>query len=126
LDYDQTHVLGILASYELGRGFEVGARFRYSTGMPRTPAVDSYRAGLFYEPILGAQNSIRIPAFYQFDLRLEKGFVVLRKKLSVYLDVQNVTNRKNPEEIIYSQDYHQRSTISGLPTLAVAGARLDF
>jgi len=48
------------------------------------------------------------------------------KKLSVYLDVQNVTNRKNPEEIIYSQDYHQRSTISGLPTLAVVGARLDF
>jgi hypothetical protein len=44
----------------------------------------------------------------------------------VYLDVQNVTNRKNPEEIIYSQDYHQRSTISGLPTLAVVGARLDF
>jgi TonB family protein len=126
LDYDQTHVLGILASYELGRGFEVGARFRYSTGMPRTPAVDSYRAGLFYEPVLGAQNSIRIPAFYQFDLRLEKGFVVLRKKLSVHLDVQNVTNRKNPEEIIYSQDYHQRSTISGLPALAVVGARLDF
>ena len=126
LDYDQTHVLGILASYDLGRGFEVGGRFRYSTGMPRTPVVDSYRNGPFYEPILGAQNSIRIPSFYQFDLRLEKGFVVHRRKLSVYLDVQNVTNRKNPEELIYSQDYQQRSTISGLPTLAVVGARLDF
>ena len=128
LDYDQTHVLGILASYDLGRGFEVGGRFRYSTGMPRTPVVDSLRNELsgFYEPTLGAQNRIRIPAFYQFDLRLEKGFIVQGKKLSVYLDVQNVTNRKNPEEIIYSQDYHQRSTISGLPTLAVAGARLDF
>ena len=126
LDYDQTHVLGILASYELGRGFEVGARFRYSTGMPRTPVADSYRNGAYYEPILGAQNSIRIPAFYQFDLRLEKGFVVHGKKVSVYLDVQNVTNRKNPEELIYSEDYHQRGTIAGLPTLAVVGARLDF
>ena len=30
-DYDQTHVLGVLASYELGHGWEAGARFRYTT-----------------------------------------------------------------------------------------------
>jgi hypothetical protein len=79
-----------------------------------------------YQPVFGAQNSIRIPAFYQLDLRVEKSFVMQRNKLSVYLDVQNLTNRKNPEEIIYSQDYQQRSTISGLPTLPIMGARLDF
>ena len=127
-DYDQTHVLGVLASYDIGRGFEVGARFRYTTGMPRSPVVDSFMVsppGL-YQPVFGAQNSIRIPAFYQFDLRAEKGFVMQRNKLSVFLDVQNVTNRRNPEEIIYSQDYQQRSTISGLPTLAIMGARLEF
>jgi hypothetical protein len=49
-----------------------------------------------------------------------------RMKLSVFIDVQNVTNRKNPEEIIYSENYKVRSTITGLPTLAVAGARLEF
>jgi TonB family protein len=125
-DYDQTHVLGILASYDIGHGFEAGARFRYTTGMPRTPVVDSYMVGGLYQPVFGEQNSIRIPSFYQFDLRAEKGFVMQRNKLSVYLDVQNVTNRRNPEEIIYSQDYRQHSTISGLPTLAIAGARLEF
>lgn len=127
-DYDQTHVLAVLASYDVGRGFEVGARFRVSSGMPRTPVIDSFLVsppGL-YQPIFGAQNSTRIPAFYQLDLRLEKGFVMQRNKLSVFLDVQNVTNRSNPEEVIYSQDYRQRSTISGLPTLAILGARLEF
>jgi hypothetical protein len=49
-----------------------------------------------------------------------------RAKLSVFIDVQNITNRKNPEEIIYSQDYKQRSYIIGLPILAVVGARLEF
>ena len=127
-DYDQTHVLGLLASYDIGRGFEVGGRFRYTTGMPRTPVVDSFLVsppGL-YQPVFGPQNSTRIPAFYQFDMRVEKGFVMQRNKLSVFLDVQNLTNRRNPEEIIYSQDYQQRNTISGLPTLAIAGARLEF
>jgi outer membrane receptor protein involved in Fe transport len=127
-DYDQTHVLGVLASYDMGHGFEVGARFRYTSGMPRTPVVDSFLVsppGL-YQPVFGPQNSIRIPWFYQFDLRAEKGFVMQRTKLSVFLDVQNLTNRRNPEELIYSQDYQQRSTISGLPTLAIAGARFEF
>ena len=127
-DQDQTHVLGMLASFDLGRGFEVGARFRYATGMPRTPVIGSFKVNLdgFYEPIFGAHNSERIPAFYQLDARAEKAFVVRRTKVSIFLDVQNVTNRRNPEELVYGADYQQKSTISGLPTLAVAGARLDF
>jgi hypothetical protein len=40
--------------------------------------------------------------------------------------VQNLTNRKNAEELIYNFDYSRRSTISGFPTLAVAGLRLEF
>ena len=127
-DQDQTHVLGLLASYDLGKGFEVGGRFRYATGMPRTPVVGHYLNSLsgYYEPIFGDHNSIRIPAFYQLDMRAEKGFVVQRMKLTVFVDVQNVTNQKNPEEIFYSQDYSQKSYVIGLPTLAVGGARLEF
>jgi hypothetical protein len=44
----------------------------------------------------------------------------------LFLDLQNLTNRKNPEELIYNFDFSRGSTISGLPTLAVAGARMDF
>ena len=127
-DQDQTHVLALLASYDLGKGFEVGARFRYATGMPRTPVVDSYRSNLTgnYEPVLGAQNSIRIPSFYQLDARAEKVFVMGPRKISVFLDVQNLTNRKNPEEFAYSENYQTRKFITGLPALAVVGGRLDF
>ena len=46
--------------------------------------------------------------------------------LEAYLDVQNVTNRANPEEIVYSLDYTQRRSITGLPLLPVAGARLAW
>ena len=127
-DFDQTHVFGILASYDLGHGWEVGSRFRYTSGVPRTPVIGAFLnngTGL-YEPVFGAQNSIRIPAFYQLDVRVEKAIVMRRVKLSLFLDLQNLTNRKNPEELIYNFDFSRRSTISGLPTLAVAGARMDF
>ena len=126
-DYDQTHVLAVLASYQFGHGWEGGARFRYTTGMPRTPVVGSYLAGNDeYDPVFGAQNSIRLPAFYQLDARLERAWIFRRAKLDVFLDVQNVTNRKNPEEIVYNAQYSVRGYITGLPTLAVLGARLEF
>ncbi|HEX7597962.1 MAG TPA: TonB family protein [Polyangia bacterium] len=127
-DYDQTHVFAALASYDIWRGLTFGLRFRYATGAPRTPVLGAWYNSKEnqYEPIYGSQNSIRIPAFYSLDARIEKGFVLRRLKVEVFLDVQNVTNRKNPEEITYSPDFSLRDYITGLPILAVIGARLEF
>jgi hypothetical protein len=127
-DGDQTHVLTVVASYEPGLGFEVGARFRYASGFPRTPVTGAFFDARrdIYEPYFGAQNSIRIPAFVQLDLRVAKRFDFGRVKAEVYLDVQNVTNKKNAEDIVYSYDYKKQSTITGLPILPVFGGRLDY
>jgi hypothetical protein len=127
-DFDQTNVLTAVASYDFGGGFEVGTRFRYATGYPRTPVAGAYfdvKTGT-YEPLFGALNSIRIPDFIQLDVRLSKRFTVGHSKLEVYLDVQNVTTRSNAEEIAYSPDYTQPRYITGLPILPVLGARLSW
>ena len=126
--YDQTHVLSAVASLDLGHGFELGGRFRYATGYPRTPVTGSYfdgKTGTF-EPLFGPLNSIRIPDFVQVDVRVSKRFAIGDTTLEAYLDVQNVTNRSNPEEIVYSLDYTQRRYITGLPILPVAGARVSW
>src|SRR5262249_32889511 len=101
-DFDQTHVLAVLASYAFGHGWEVGARFRYTTGFPRTDVVGAFYnvRDDQYEPIFGAHNAIRIPPFYQLDMRLERQMAFQRYKLSLFVDVQNLTNRRNPEEFI--------------------------
>lgn len=127
-DFDQTQSLGIIASYQLARGWDVGTRFRYTTGFPRTPVIDSFYdvPNSQYDPIFGAHNSIRIPSFYQLDARIERSFVYRRLKVNLFLDVQNITNRQNPEEIIYNYNFTQRAYITGFPTLAVLGARLEF
>lgn len=127
-DYDQTHVATVVGSYDLGAGFEFGARFRYATGFPRTPVIGSFvstRRDL-YEPVFGQQNSIRIPAFVQLDARLSKRFTGTWGKAEIYLDVQNVTDRSNPEEIVYDYRYAHRNYITGLPVLPVFGGRLEW
>ncbi|HEX8953815.1 MAG TPA: TonB-dependent receptor, partial [Polyangia bacterium] len=127
-DYDQTHVLGVVASYEW-RGFIAGVRFRYTSGMPRTPVVGAFydARGDQYQPLFGAQNSIRIPDFVQLDVRLEKTFTFHHGvQLNIFADVQNVTNRANPEELVYNYNFTRRDYIIGLPVLAVVGARVQW
>jgi TonB family protein len=127
-DFDQPHVLTALLSYDLGAGFDVGARVRVASGYPRTPVVGSYydaRRDQF-EPILGAKNSIRIPTFWQADIRASKRWEFAGSRLEAYLDVQNVTNHQNAEEIVYAADYSQRRYIRGLPILPVLGLTWAF
>ncbi len=128
-DFDETNVFTILGSYDLGRGYEIGSRFRYTTGFPRTPVIGTVFDARTdsYEPIFGAHNSVRIPAFYALDARLAKHFSFGGNvKLEAYLDVQNVTNHGNAEEIVYNNDYTRKSYITGLPILPVLGAKLTW
>ncbi|MDB4928411.1 MAG: TonB family protein / TonB-dependent receptor [Myxococcaceae bacterium] len=124
-DYDQTHVLTALFSYDLGRGFEAGLRFRYATGSPRTPVASAWFDARRdrWEPVFGAQNSIRVPDFVQLDARVAKRFALGRTTLDVSLEVQNVTNQANAEELVYDPSFTRQGTISGLPLLPVLGAR---
>jgi hypothetical protein len=126
-DADQTHVLSAVASYEW-RGWTGGARFRAATGAPRTPVVGSFfeTTSGQYQPVFGPQNGIRLPAFYQLDLRVDRKLVFPRVTVDLYLDVLNVTYHKNAEEIVYSDDYTRRGYITGLPVLAVLGARISL
>lgn len=128
-DFDQTFVFTAVGSYDLGAGFDVGARFRYSSGYPRTPVVGAdYDARVDgYFPRFGAQNSIRIPSFYALDVRGAKHFKFGNQlALEIYLDVQNVTNHKNDEEIVYNYDYSKKSYITGMPILPVLGGKLSW
>mgnify|MGYP001109711689 CR=1 FL=1 len=127
-DYDQPHVLSVVASQEIGR-FGIGARFRYASGNPRTPVVGSvYDARSDrWDPVFGAHNAIRIPDFWQLDLRVDRTFPIGdTAKLLVFVDLQNVTGRENAEEIVYSGDFRTRGTIRGLPFIAVVGGRLEL
>ncbi len=87
-DYDRTHVLNAAIAYALGRGYRAGLRFLLYTGRPYTPT-------RFDGSFLTVPNSSRLPAFYRFDVRLEKKWNFANdRSLSAVLEGMNVTLRK--------------------------------
>lgn len=126
--FDQTHVLQVALRYIIF-GIGAGLRLRYTSGLPRTEVLASYYNAREdeYQPVLGPIYAIRLPDFVQLDASIDRTFQLGRKRaLTIQLEVQNVTNRKNAEELVYGFDFTQSGYITGLPTLAVLGARLEF
>jgi hypothetical protein len=74
-DWDQRHILNLVGTVKLGKGYSVGGRFHYNTGRPY-PVEGDYR---------------RLPAFWQIDLRADKRVVFDRSTWDFYLDLGNVT-----------------------------------
>ncbi|WP_165703971.1 TonB-dependent receptor domain-containing protein [Enhygromyxa salina] len=127
-DFDQPHILTLLAVYKLPRGWSVGGRYRLVSGNPYTPVynsvVDASDGGHF--PILGPRNAARHPAFHQLDLRVDKKWSWRYVGLTAYVDVQNSYNRRNVEGIIYAYDFTQKRSIAGLPILPSVGLKFEW
>ena len=124
--YDQTHNLTVLGSFQLPWGLEAGARFRLISGSPFTPLRDNPSAiyaadGTEYVPLIAAPFSDRLPTFHQLDLRIDKRWQFESWRLSAYLDVQNVYNNRAEESISYNYNFTQQRFQLGLPTLPSPG-----
>jgi outer membrane receptor for ferrienterochelin and colicin len=125
---DQTHIFQALAAYRLPARFEVSSRVRAVTGNPTTPVVDSVFVSDQDEfaPIPGEYDSVRLPAFFQLDVRVSRTWLFRTWQLETYLDVQNATNRRNTEEIAYSYDYSEKGPATGLPILPALGVKAEW
>jgi hypothetical protein len=126
--YDQTHILTVLGSYRLGRGWEFGARFRLVTGNLDTPITGGlYNANSgSYTQVSGSPFSQRLPPFNQLDLRVDKKWVGRYGTFSMYLDVQNVYYAQNVEGYAYNYNFSQKSKVTGLPIIPSIGVRGEF
>ncbi len=127
--WDQTHILTALGTWKLPFDLEAGFRFRLTSGNPYTPLATSiYNEKTdSYTRVQSAELfSRRLPAFAQLDLRVDRRFAFDGFLLDLYLDVQNVWNRENPEFIQYNFDATQSVYGSGLPIIPSFGLRATF
>lgn len=128
--FDQTHILTAIGSYRLGRGWELGVRFRLVSGNMRTPRTygffdSSVGADL---PVLGyPPASERNPMFHQLDIRIDKSWMLGEGvKLSTYLDLYNAYNQGNVEGVSYNYNSTQSTFATGIPILPSLGMRLEL
>lgn len=126
--FDQTHILTLVASYRFGWGIEAGLRFRLVSGRPETPILGGIfdSDGDFYRSIFGEARSVDRALFHQLDLRVEKTWIFELWRLSLYLDIQNVYNAKNPEATLYDYRLRESGPLPGLPILPTLGIKGSF
>jgi TonB family protein len=126
-DLDQTHILNLAWSVDVGYGITIGARFQLVSGNPYFPITgakyDTDRDN--YQPRYAA-TADRLAPFHRLDLRIDKTWTFDDFFLSVYLDVQNVYNAANPESRQYSHDYKQEVDGAYIPILPTLGVRGQF
>lgn len=124
---DQTHIFTFVGSYRLPYGFEIGARFRYVTGVPKSPLQHSYDVfrsdANSYVGSFGESRSARVPDFHQLDLRIDRAFVFDRFTITPFLDIQNVYNQKNVEGSFFDYRFREELEVPGIPLLPVLGIK---
>ncbi|HEY9122733.1 MAG TPA: TonB-dependent receptor [Bacteroidales bacterium] len=109
--WDNKHLLNILVAYEFRNNWTVGSKFRLVGGAPYTP-VDIQRSSLVEAWDVNNQayldysrfNSLRLKAFHQMDIRVDKEFFFNRWSLTAYMDIQNVYNFKSDSPPTYLVD----------------------
>jgi hypothetical protein len=126
--YDETHVLTVLGSYRIGRGWELGMRYRLSSGYMYTP-----NAYGFYDENVGTYLALssypvdgsRLPLFHSLDIRVDKTWTFGWGKLNAYLDVLNVYNQGNVDGLTYDFNYTHMAYANDLPIIPSIGLRVE-
>ncbi|HKK09808.1 MAG TPA: hypothetical protein VJ939_03175, partial [Bacteroidales bacterium] len=97
--WDNRHILNLTARRSFKNNWDVGIKWRYVGGAPYTPYdVEKSRQielwNLQNEPYLnyGRFNELRLGAFHQLDIRVDKSFYFDKWTLGLYLDIQNAYN----------------------------------
>lgn len=128
-DYDQPHVINAVGSYKLTKRWEVGAKWRFSSGNPYTPVEDRiYLADKsLYIPVEGERNSGRLPNQHRLDARVEYTHPFETWILRAYLEVINVYAANNAAAFVDNYDYTDRQALSLLPVpIPMLGIRGEF
>ncbi len=150
--FDRRVDVDLVLQRDLGRGLEAGLRWNFGTGLPFTRPLGTYRyfsprllpgAGLdwdadpdedgeggdeLYGVVLSDRNASRYPARHRLDVSLRWKLERSWGRLTPYVSVLNVYNRKNV--LFYFYEYQRdppiRTGISMFPFLPTLGLEVSF
>ncbi|MGF1635598.1 MAG: carboxypeptidase-like regulatory domain-containing protein [Cyclobacteriaceae bacterium] len=99
--WDNRHLVSLTGGKKFNRDWELGLRWLFSGPSPYTPfnvneTVRRQNWDLFARgiPDFTRINNGRATAFHQLDLRVDKKYYFEKWSLSVFIDIQNIYNRK--------------------------------
>jgi hypothetical protein len=115
--FDQRWILNLGGGYVFDERWEISAKFRLATGRPYTPYNSNGTQSA------SRYNSERAETNHSLDLRIDRRWMFDNWMLAVFVDVQNVYNRKQRDVPRYNERIgatEQPDAIGILPTIGVS------
>ncbi|MBV6480280.1 MAG: hypothetical protein HGGPFJEG_03156 [Ignavibacteria bacterium] len=112
-NYDITHNLSVVGSYNLTDRIVFGLSYKLSTGKPYTPVIggEFIKLQKLYKPIYGEVNSARFPTYNRLDMNAQYIFSLFGKFAVAVLAFNNIFNQNNIFDYTYNFDYSQQIPI---------------
>ncbi|NQU06153.1 MAG: TonB-dependent receptor plug domain-containing protein, partial [Calditrichaeota bacterium] len=111
-----------------GDELTISSRFRYVSGRPYTPkewTTNGWEVDPHWEDVTGEKNSARYPDYVRWDIRWDSKWFFGHRSVIVFLEVQNLLDRKNVAEYIYADD-EKIDTVYQWRFFFVGGVRFEF
>ncbi|HSM12830.1 MAG TPA: TonB-dependent receptor [Thermoanaerobaculia bacterium] len=132
--FDQTHAFTLDVDVDLTEHWRLAAAWRFHTGWPTTAlaveeSIDD-EGEVEFLPVLGPLNAERLPDYHRLDLRASRRWRRGRALVDLFLEVQNVYDRKNVSgydiEIDGETGETSRATERWPGTALSAGVSVEF
>lgn len=109
-DYDITHTVSVVGTYNITDFFTAGITYHISTGKPYTPVFGSVFDSTqnAYIPFYADYNSDRFPTYTRIDVNAQYVFSFFGKFAVAFLALNNILDNKNLYNYTYNSDYSQK------------------
>jgi outer membrane receptor for ferrienterochelin and colicin len=118
--YDQNVMFNISGGYKFSAEWEGSFKFRFASGSPYTPF------GINGNQLVSDYNSRRLIPSHSLDLRIDKRWNFSTSVLIIYLDIQNIYNRRNTNSVRWDPRIMKVDESSSIGILPSLGISLEF
>ncbi len=113
------------------RGITIAGKYRVASGLPydqRTAIRISTTPLIYLQRLVSDRdrNSVRLPFYRNFDLRVEKKFDFKRWSIAPYIDLFNLFSLKYKSQVDYELNRSTRQLIGEGVCIPIFGLRLEF
>jgi hypothetical protein len=136
---DQRHTVSVDLAYRPSDSWRLSAGWLFHSGWPTTAfaftsdtAFNGNTGTVVVGQVYDERNGVRMAAYHRLDLRVTKTFAIGKTQLSVFADLFNVYNRKNPRgfDVVFRQNGSSvtilRELDQLLPRLPSFGLKWEF
>ncbi len=128
--WDNIHLFNVIATHKFKRNWSIGAKWRFVGGAPYTPFnankssyVAAWDASGRAYPDYSRFNELRLKAFHQLDVRIDKSWFFKKWSLMFYTDIQNLYSFKSDEPNRLTNEQDDGSIIIMNPTASYQDQR---